>query len=76
MATAIIGLNRTLLEHFPDAKAVATPDVIKVMRQHASPELLDIVWKANFPNQIPDRIVIAGEPIGNVIHLEGMNWSQ
>src|SRR4249919_1923112 len=41
------------------------------MRQHASPELLDIVWKANFPNQIPDRIVIAEELIGNVIHLEG-----
>ncbi|MGC2384665.1 MAG: MBL fold metallo-hydrolase, partial [Nitrososphaeraceae archaeon] len=35
----------TLLERFPNAKAVATPDVVKVMRQHASPELLDAVWK-------------------------------
>ena len=26
-----------LLERFPNARAVATPDVVKVMRQHASP---------------------------------------
>jgi glyoxylase-like metal-dependent hydrolase (beta-lactamase superfamily II) len=60
----------TLLERFPNAKAVATPDVVKVMRQHASPELLDAVWKAAFPNQIPDKLVIAEEIIGNVIQLE------
>jgi glyoxylase-like metal-dependent hydrolase (beta-lactamase superfamily II) len=40
----------TLLERFPNAKVVATVDVIKVMRQHASPELLDMVWKVNFPD--------------------------
>jgi glyoxylase-like metal-dependent hydrolase (beta-lactamase superfamily II) len=61
----------TLLERFPNAKVVATADVIKVMRQHASPELLDMVWKANFPDQIPDRLVMAEELIENVIHLEG-----
>jgi glyoxylase-like metal-dependent hydrolase (beta-lactamase superfamily II) len=61
----------TLLERFPNAKAVATLDVVKVMRQHASPELLDTIWKAMFPDQIPDRLVIAEELIGNVIHLEG-----
>ncbi len=60
-----------LLERFPNAKAVATPDVVKVMRQHASPELLDSVWKAAFPDQIPDKLVIAEELIGNVIQLEG-----
>ena len=41
------------------------------MRQHASPELLDAVWKAAFPRQIPDKLVIAEELIGNVIQLEG-----
>jgi glyoxylase-like metal-dependent hydrolase (beta-lactamase superfamily II) len=60
-----------LLERFPNAKAVATPDVVKVMRQHASPELLDKIWKVAFPGQIPDRIVIAEELEGNVITLEG-----
>jgi glyoxylase-like metal-dependent hydrolase (beta-lactamase superfamily II) len=49
----------TLLERFPNARAVATPNVVKVMHQHASPEVLQGVWKAAFPGQIPDRIMIA-----------------
>ena len=61
----------TILERFPNAKVVATPDVVKVMRQHASPEILEKVWKAGFPNQIPDSLLIAEELEGNVIDLEG-----
>ncbi len=61
----------TVLERFPNAKAVARPKVVKVMRQHASPEVLEKVWKAGFPNQIPDSLVIAEELKGNVIDLEG-----
>jgi len=60
-----------LLERFPNARAVATPNVVKVMHQHASPEILENVWKAGFPSQIPDRLVIAEELKGNVIDLEG-----
>lgn len=61
----------TILERFPNARAVATPDVVKVMRQHASPEVLDKVWKAAFPGQISERLVIAEELKGNVFELEG-----
>src|SRR5260370_21370214 len=61
----------TLLERFPNAKAVATPNVVKVMRQHASPEVLEKVWKAGFPGQIPDKLVIAEELKGNATDLEG-----
>jgi glyoxylase-like metal-dependent hydrolase (beta-lactamase superfamily II) len=62
----------TLLERFPKARAVATPDVVKIMRQHASPDVLEKVWKVAFPGQIPDRLVIAEELEGNtVITLEG-----
>jgi glyoxylase-like metal-dependent hydrolase (beta-lactamase superfamily II) len=60
-----------LLERFPNASAVATRDVVKVMRQHASPEMLERIWKAAFPDQIPDRLVIAEELKGNTISLEG-----
>src|SRR6476646_11198772 len=60
-----------LLERFPNARAVATPDVVKVMRQHASPEILEKVWKVGFPDQIPERVVIADALKGNVIDLEG-----
>ncbi|HEY0379913.1 MAG TPA: MBL fold metallo-hydrolase [Pyrinomonadaceae bacterium] len=60
----------TILERFPNARAVATPNVVKLMRRHASPEGLK-TWKALLPDQIPDRLVIAEELKGNVIDLEG-----
>jgi glyoxylase-like metal-dependent hydrolase (beta-lactamase superfamily II) len=60
-----------LLERFPNARAVATPDVVRVMRQQASPEFLERFWKAGFPRQIPNRLVIAEELKENVIDLEG-----
>jgi glyoxylase-like metal-dependent hydrolase (beta-lactamase superfamily II) len=61
----------TLLERFPNARAVATPNVVKVMRLNASQEFLDGVWKVAFPGQIPDKLVIAEELKGNLIDLEG-----
>src|SRR6266566_3872464 len=48
----------TLLERFPNAKAVAMPNAVRVMRQNASPEALEGAWKLGFPGQIPDRLVI------------------
>jgi glyoxylase-like metal-dependent hydrolase (beta-lactamase superfamily II) len=61
----------TILERFPNVRAVARPDVVKVMRQHASPEILEKVWKVAFPSQISERLVVAEELKGNVIELEG-----
>jgi glyoxylase-like metal-dependent hydrolase (beta-lactamase superfamily II) len=60
-----------LLDRFPNAKAVATPDVVKLMRQQASPDVLANFWNPLFPRQIPDRLVIAEELKRNVIDLEG-----
>ena len=61
----------TLFERFPNARVVATPNVVKVMRQHASQDFLEKIWKAGFPGQIPDNLVIAEELNGSVIDLEG-----
>ena len=61
----------TLLDRFPNAKVVATPNTVKVMRQNASPQALDGAWKPGFPGQIPDKLVIAEGLKGNVIDLEG-----
>jgi glyoxylase-like metal-dependent hydrolase (beta-lactamase superfamily II) len=47
------------------------PNVLKVMHRNASPEALDGAWKAGFPGQIPDKLVIAEALKGNVIDLEG-----
>jgi glyoxylase-like metal-dependent hydrolase (beta-lactamase superfamily II) len=61
----------TVLERFPKARFVATPDVIKVMRQQTSSQTFASFWNARFPAQISDRFVIAEELTGNTIDLEG-----
>src|SRR5438128_10133189 len=61
----------TVLERFPGARFVARPDVIKVMRQQASPESLATFWNPRFAGQISSHPAIAEELAGNVINLEG-----
>src|SRR3984893_13792843 len=60
----------SLLNRFPNARAVATPDVVKVMRQQASPQSLASFWNSFFPGQISDHLVIAEELTENVMDLE------
>ena len=60
-----------LLDRFPGARAVATPGVVKVMRQQASPEFAASFWRTRYPGQIADRLVVADELRGNRIELEG-----
>ncbi len=60
-----------LLDRFPNARAVATPAVVKFMHKQASPESIANFWGVRFPGQIPDRLVIAEELTGKVIDLEG-----
>jgi glyoxylase-like metal-dependent hydrolase (beta-lactamase superfamily II) len=61
----------TVLERFPRARFVATPDVVKIMRQQASPQPLKSFWNPRFPGQISDHLEIAEELSENVIALEG-----
>src|SRR6266571_2556277 len=63
--------TNTVLERFPGAHFVARPEVIKIMREQASPESLDTFWKPRFPDQISSQLAIAEELTGNVINLEG-----
>ena len=60
-----------LLNRFPKARAVATPDVVESMRRQASPEYVSSFWNARYPGQIPEHLVIAEELKGKVIQLEG-----
>jgi len=60
-----------VLTRFPNARAMATPDVVKSMRLQASPDYVSSFWRARYPSQIPERLVIAEELKGNVIQLEG-----
>jgi glyoxylase-like metal-dependent hydrolase (beta-lactamase superfamily II) len=52
----------SLLEHFPGAKAVATPEVVKAMREQLTPAWIDNFWRRLFPGDIPDRLLVA-EPL-------------
>jgi len=61
----------TVLERFPNARFVARPEVIKIMRQQASPEVLGTFWNPRFPGQISSHLAIAEELTGNAIDLEG-----
>lgn len=60
-----------LLEHFPNAKAVATPEVVEAMRQQLSPTLLEGFWRKLFPGQIPEHLPIADPLQSNELELEG-----
>jgi glyoxylase-like metal-dependent hydrolase (beta-lactamase superfamily II) len=62
-----------VLARFPRARFVATPDVVKIMRQQASPQGLAQFWNPRFPGQISDHIVIADELTGSVIEFEGLD---
>jgi glyoxylase-like metal-dependent hydrolase (beta-lactamase superfamily II) len=66
----IFGLT-LLLKRFPEAKAVATPEVIAAMRRTLSPEIVETNWKVRFPGQVPEHLTIA-EPLRDAkIELEG-----
>jgi glyoxylase-like metal-dependent hydrolase (beta-lactamase superfamily II) len=60
-----------ILERFPHARAVATPEVVTTMNEQLSPARLDKFWRRLFPGQIPDRLVVAEPLEDNDLELEG-----
>ncbi len=60
-----------VLDRFPGAKMVATPAVVEAMRKQLSPAWLDGFWRARFPGQLPDRLLVAEPLDGGALMLEG-----
>jgi glyoxylase-like metal-dependent hydrolase (beta-lactamase superfamily II) len=56
-----IGLAR-LREHFPEARGIATPEVVERARFEASDPGLSAYWKASFPGELPQAPVLP-EPL-------------
>jgi glyoxylase-like metal-dependent hydrolase (beta-lactamase superfamily II) len=52
----------SLLERFPRARAVSTPDVVKAMHEHLSPDRIENFWRRLFPGEIPDRLLVGRRP--------------
>jgi glyoxylase-like metal-dependent hydrolase (beta-lactamase superfamily II) len=48
-----------LLEKFPEAKVVATPETVSRMAEAISPGGMDAFWRDLFPGQIPEKLVMA-----------------
>lgn len=60
-----------LLEHFPQARAVAAPAIVKAMQAHLTPAWVDGFWRKLFPGEIDDRLVVAEPLNGDEFELEG-----
>jgi glyoxylase-like metal-dependent hydrolase (beta-lactamase superfamily II) len=60
-----------LLERYPQARALAIPDVISEMHGQVSPDLLKNFWYPLFPKQIPKRLMVADPLDKNELELEG-----
>jgi glyoxylase-like metal-dependent hydrolase (beta-lactamase superfamily II) len=61
----------SLLERFPRARAVATPEVVTAMHEQLSPAWIDNFWRRLFPGEIPDRLLVAEPLEENELELEG-----
>src|SRR6202162_1991315 len=61
----------SLLEHFPRARAVATPEGVKAMHEHLSPGWIENFWRRLFPGKIPDRLLVAEPLEDEELELEG-----
>lgn len=62
-----------VLDRFPGARMVATPAVVEGMRTQLGPKWLDGFWRARFPGQLPDRLVVAEPLDGDTFALEGQD---
>jgi glyoxylase-like metal-dependent hydrolase (beta-lactamase superfamily II) len=51
--------NHSVLEKFPEAKVVATPETVSRMAEAISPDGMDSFWRKLFPGQIPENLVMA-----------------
>ncbi|TFV41505.1 MBL fold metallo-hydrolase [Bradyrhizobium frederickii] len=60
-----------LLDRFPQAKAVAVPEVVNEMKAQLAPESLDGFWRKRFPGEIADELVAAEPLAGGAFTLEG-----
>jgi glyoxylase-like metal-dependent hydrolase (beta-lactamase superfamily II) len=61
----------SLLERFPRARAIATPEVVTAMHEQLSPAWIDNFWRRLFPGEIPDRLLVAEPLEENDLKLEG-----
>ncbi|MCX4703235.1 MBL fold metallo-hydrolase [Streptomyces sp. NBC_01373] len=65
-----IGLAR-IQEHFPQARGIATPEVVERARFEATNPQLSAYWKAIFPGELPQTAVLPEPLNSDQFELEG-----
>lgn len=65
-----IGLAR-IQKHFPQARGIATPEVVERARFEATDPQLSAYWKAIFPGELPQTAVLPQPLDGDQFELEG-----
>ncbi len=60
-----------LLERFPQARALATPQVAQAMHANLTPEWIDGFWRKLFPGQILNELMVADPLENGRLELEG-----
>jgi glyoxylase-like metal-dependent hydrolase (beta-lactamase superfamily II) len=60
-----------LLDRFPNARAIATSEVVDLMRKQMEPAYVKSFWESRFPGQLPNRIVAAQPLTSSEFTLEG-----
>jgi glyoxylase-like metal-dependent hydrolase (beta-lactamase superfamily II) len=61
---------KTLLDRFPNAKAVAIAPVVAGIHKQITPDFVKSVWEARFPGQLPSQLM-APEILHGDLYLEG-----
>jgi glyoxylase-like metal-dependent hydrolase (beta-lactamase superfamily II) len=61
---------KTLLDRFPNAKAVAIAPVVAGIHKQITPDFVKSVWEARFPGQLPSQLM-APEILDGDLYLEG-----
>jgi glyoxylase-like metal-dependent hydrolase (beta-lactamase superfamily II) len=65
-----IGLAR-IQQHFPEARGIATPEVVERARFEVTNPGLSAYWKASFPGELPQTAVLPEPLHGDQFELEG-----
>jgi len=61
---------KLLRDRFPEARAIAPPQVVEAMRAALAPEAVE-TWRRRFPGLIPSELVLAEPLEGGSFELEG-----
>jgi glyoxylase-like metal-dependent hydrolase (beta-lactamase superfamily II) len=62
---------KILLDHFPNAGALAASAVVKAMQTQIDPNYIKNFWNKLFPDQIPEPLIVPESLESNEFELEG-----